>query len=263
MAPLGVAAGASRPSRSRLARRATTRNPGHGAGSGLLTRPAPAIPVATPLTGSGGSPLPGSTPDPVTGNSSPPTQQSFTYFPMYVLDNNNGVVLYPGVNQLANLGGKVDLEAQVSGTTVSSYNWNTTGLTDATTLSATNTYQLTFTWTNSNPGAAHSDSVTLSVEDTQLTLSKRLRMIFDSSWNRRKRRLGGQATQAGPRRWHPAASCSRPHRLPAIMPRSMHRAALSTPRSTCPATTRMFPPSRSLTTRSPRVRPPSSSSRTP
>ncbi len=85
---------------------------------------------------------------------------------MYVLDNNNGVVLYPGVNQLANLGGKVDLEAQVSGTTVSSYNWNTTGLTDATTLSATNTYQLTFTWTNSNPGAAHSDSVTLSVEDS-------------------------------------------------------------------------------------------------
>ena len=52
-------------------------------------------------------------------------------FPVYVLDNNNGVVLYPGVQQLATLGGNVDLIAQVSGTTVSSYNWNTTSLTDA------------------------------------------------------------------------------------------------------------------------------------
>ncbi len=129
--------------------------------------PSPTIPVATPFTGSGGSQLPGSTPDPVTGNSSPPTQQTFTYFPMYVLDINNGVTLYPGVNQLARLGGLVDLEAQVSGATVSSYNWNTTGLgTDVSSLSVTNTYLLSFNWETSNPGSAHTDSVTLSVKDS-------------------------------------------------------------------------------------------------
>jgi len=84
---------------------------------------------------------------------------------MYVLDNNNGVVLYLGVNQLATLGGPVDLLAQVSGTTVSSYNWNTSGLgSDATNISVTNTYQLTFQWGNTF-ATTHTDSVTLSVTD--------------------------------------------------------------------------------------------------
>jgi len=48
---------------------------------------------AAPLTASGGGPGPGSTPDPVIGNSSGPSQQTFPYFPLIVLDNNNGVVL--------------------------------------------------------------------------------------------------------------------------------------------------------------------------
>jgi len=135
---------------------------------GLRTNAPGNSPIATPFTGSGGgTPLPGSTPDPVTGNSSPPSQQSFTYFPMYVLDNNNGVVLYPGVDQLAVSGAKVDLLAQVSGVTVSSYNWNTSGLgTDVSNLSVTNTYQLTFNWEVTNFSSAHTDSVTLSVEDS-------------------------------------------------------------------------------------------------
>ena len=68
-----------------------------------------------------------------------------TPFNLYVLDNNNGVILYPGVEQLATFGAKVDLIAQVSGATVSSYAWNTTGLTDATLISGTTTYDLTFT----------------------------------------------------------------------------------------------------------------------
>jgi YD repeat-containing protein len=124
-------------------------------------------PVATPFTGSGGSPLPGSTPDPTLGNFSPPSQQSFAFFPLYVHDNNNGVILYPGVTQYATLGAHVDLLAQVSGATVSTYNWNTSGLgTDVTSLSVTNTYQLTFNWEVNNPGAEHTDSVTLSVKDT-------------------------------------------------------------------------------------------------
>jgi YD repeat-containing protein len=39
---------------------------------------------------------------------------------MYVLDNDDGVVLFPGVDQLAALDHSVELEAQVAGTTVSS-----------------------------------------------------------------------------------------------------------------------------------------------
>ncbi|MFI5459013.1 MAG: hypothetical protein ACHRXM_26590 [Isosphaerales bacterium] len=123
--------------------------------------------AAAPLTASGGGPAPGSTPDPVIGNKSGPSQQTFTYFPMYVLDNNNGVVLFPGVDQQATLGGYVDLEAQVSGTTVTAYNWNTSGLgSDATHLSATNTYQLTFQWLTYSPASPHTDPVTLSVTDS-------------------------------------------------------------------------------------------------
>ena len=84
-----------------------------------------------------------------------------------MLDINDGVVLYPGVDQLANFAAKVDLEAQVTGTTVSSYNWDTSGLGgDISNLSVTNTYQLTFNWPTTNPGAGRTNSVTLSVEDT-------------------------------------------------------------------------------------------------
>jgi hypothetical protein len=88
--------------------------------------------------GSSGGALPGSTPDLVTGNSSTVTDDLLTPsapFSVSVLDNNNGVVLYPNVEQLATLGGYVDLVAQVSGATVSSYSWNTTGLANASTFS--------------------------------------------------------------------------------------------------------------------------------
>ena len=100
------------------------------------------------IGGSGGSTPPSSIPSNPIGNGSRASQESFTYFPLYVLDVDDGVVLFPGVDQLATLNGNVDLEAQVSGTTVSSYNWNTSGLTDYNHLSATNTYQLTFGWSN-------------------------------------------------------------------------------------------------------------------
>ncbi len=84
---------------------------------------------------------------------------------MYVLDVNDGVVLYPGVEEQATLDGSVILQAQVSGTTVSSYNWNTTGL-PATDISGGSTYQLSFIWTNENETNPDATSVTLSVTDT-------------------------------------------------------------------------------------------------
>jgi hypothetical protein len=119
-----------------------------------------------PMT-SGGSTPPSSIPDPVIGTSSGPSQDSFPYFAIYVLDNNDGVVMFPGADQFASLNGVVELEAQVSGATVSSYNWNTSGLgTDAKNIAGTTTYDLTFQWTANNPSAAHDDTITLSVKDT-------------------------------------------------------------------------------------------------
>ena len=83
-----------------------------------------------------------------------------------MLDVNDGVVLFPGVNQLANPGGSVILQAQVSGTTVSSYNWNTSAISsDATSIAGSTTFQLTFSWNNSI-ATTHVDAITLSVTDS-------------------------------------------------------------------------------------------------
>ena len=93
-----------------------------------------------------------------------PSQEVFPYFPLYVLDVNDGVVLFPGVTQLGQVGGSVVLQAQVSGTTVSSYNWNTTGL-PATSITGSSTYQLSFQWEDTAVNNV-ATSVTLSVEDS-------------------------------------------------------------------------------------------------
>ena len=57
------------------------------------------------------------------------SQMSFPYFPLYVLDQNNGIVLFNNQYQQASLGGVVDLYAQVQGTSVSTYSWTTSGMT--------------------------------------------------------------------------------------------------------------------------------------
>ncbi len=86
---------------------------------------------------------------------------------LYVLDNNDGVVLFPGVNQAANLGKLVNLEAQVSGAAAAAYSWNTSGISsDATSISGASTDDLTFRWDSSVGVAAHVDAITLSVTDT-------------------------------------------------------------------------------------------------
>ena len=69
------------------------------------------------------------------------------------------------LQQLATLDANVKLIAQVSGTTVSSYAWNTTNLTDAGSIAGTTTYDLTFQWDSTN-AVATTNSVTLSVTDT-------------------------------------------------------------------------------------------------
>jgi hypothetical protein len=117
-------------------------------------------------TSGGGTALPGSTPDPVTGNSSSITEDVSEPFQVSVLDNQAGVVLYPNVDQFATLNGWMDLVAQVSGATVASYSWNTTGL-PANTISGGSTDQLSFRWDSTNEeGTGYVTSLTLSVTDT-------------------------------------------------------------------------------------------------
>ncbi len=145
---------------------------GAGAASGAsnqgggVTLSADADPGPTPSGGS--TPLPGSTPDLVTGNASPMTEGDDVSepFQVYVLDNQAGVVLYPGVDQLATLDGWMDLKAQVQGATVSSYSWSTSGM-PVTSVSGSSTDQLNFRWDNSNESSSgYVTSLTLSVTDT-------------------------------------------------------------------------------------------------
>ncbi|WP_205679197.1 hypothetical protein, partial [Aquisphaera insulae] len=82
------------------------------------------------------------------------------------IDYNNGVVLVPGSYQLAKPGAAVDLRAQVtdaaSGTYT--YSWNTSGLSDATSITGTATANLKFSW-NTTFSTTRTDSVTLTVTD--------------------------------------------------------------------------------------------------
>jgi YD repeat-containing protein len=92
---------------------------------------------------------------------------SFTSFPLYTLDYNNGIVLVSGGTQLALLGTSVDLRAQVRDVAVQSYSWNTSNLgTEASGISGTNTYRLTFSWSGVSVPQPTTRSVTLTVTDT-------------------------------------------------------------------------------------------------
>lgn len=92
---------------------------------------------------------------------------SFTYFPVYTLDYADGTLMVPGFIQYGTVGGVntgwVDLRAQVRDTTVSTYSWDTTNLTQATNISGTSTYRLRFKWgTTATPTI---NSTTLTVTD--------------------------------------------------------------------------------------------------
>lgn len=89
---------------------------------------------------------------------------SFTNFPLYTLDYNNGETLLPVASQYANLNGYVDLRAQTKSATGVTFSWNTSGLTDAKNITGASTYHLQFQWKNSSSGAT--DTVTLTATDS-------------------------------------------------------------------------------------------------
>ncbi len=82
-------------------------------------------------------------------------------FELITLDYNDGSVMVPGYEQLATPGGSVDLRAQVrdSATGTYTYTWNTTGLSDATSISGASSDDLTFQW-DTTIATATTESVT-------------------------------------------------------------------------------------------------------
>ncbi len=62
--------------------------------------------------------------------------------------------MLPGAYQLAKWGQGGGLRTQVEGTTVNSISWNTSNLTNASGISGTNTYRLTFGWGAGSNGSA-------------------------------------------------------------------------------------------------------------
>jgi hypothetical protein len=96
-----------------------------GAAHGGLGSGPPVLQADVP-GGSGSSIIhenPSSEPSSSVSNASGFSQMSFQYFPIYVLDENDGIVLFNGQYQQASLSGTIDLYAQVKGTTVSTYSW--------------------------------------------------------------------------------------------------------------------------------------------
>src|SRR5262249_28157964 len=91
--------------------------------------------------------------------------------PLYVIDVNKQVLLTPGVPQNDFSTWSVSLYAQVFAGTVSTYSWDLTNAPDATSVSGTSSYNLTFSWA-SFTGGPRSDSIvitTTNVDNSQQT----------------------------------------------------------------------------------------------
>ncbi len=109
---------------------------------------------------------PSSLPYTTTGNFSGASMEEFQYFPLYTVDYDTGTVFFPNTYQLATLNSFVDLRAQTTGATGVTYSWNTSGLTEATSISGGSTYDLTFDWVDQPQMSATVNSVTLTATDS-------------------------------------------------------------------------------------------------
>jgi RHS repeat-associated protein len=152
----GTGASARGPSGAAAAPAVTRNDPAQALGAG----PAPAGGATSAGTGTNASPTGPTGP---AGSFGPLVSPPFE---LVTLDYNDGSVMVPGFDQLATPGGSVDLRAQVrdSATGTYTFSWNTSGLTDATSISGTGTYDLTFQW-DTSVATANAESVTLSVTD--------------------------------------------------------------------------------------------------
>jgi YD repeat-containing protein len=85
--------------------------------------------------------------------------------PLNVLDANKGIVLTAGYAQNDFASWAVDLRAQVSGSTISTYSWDLSGASLATSVSGSSTYRLQFTWGSPSTTSA-TQTIVLTATDT-------------------------------------------------------------------------------------------------
>ena len=129
------------------------------------------------------------------------------------------------------------LQAQVSGTTVSSYDWITSGISsDASSITGSNTYQLSFKW-NGTIATSHVDAVTLSVTDSN---SHTETYTYDFQLAQGEAAGPAAATPPGRRPTHPIRSAPPTQPGRATTSRSTPIQGLSTRRSRCRAITPTF-----------------------
>ena len=147
---------------------------------------------------------------------------------VYVPDKIGGVVLYPGVDQLGVLGRNVDLVAQVSGTTVSSYSWSTTGVPLASLMLGTGhgSAQLPLA-DQQHDGHGRILSPCRSPTPTSHTRDLYLRLLASCREAVTATARAAGATP-GRRRWRRARNCSRPRLSERLTPRSTPPAGRST-----------------------------------
>ena len=136
------------PANQRPARAATGNAASGPVGQGAASPPSSRVTTDADDAGTSSGPVtiaenPSSVPSSSAGNGSGFSQDSFPYFTLFVLDANNGITLFNGQSQQASLDGVVNLDAQVSGTTVSTYSWTTSGL-SLTSSSGASTYAFQF-----------------------------------------------------------------------------------------------------------------------
>jgi hypothetical protein len=85
--------------------------------------------------------------------------------PLYIWDANKAIAVTPGVTENEFSNWSMDLRAQVTSATVSSYSWSVANAADATNVTGASTYRLQFTWANFT-GAARTDTITVTETPT-------------------------------------------------------------------------------------------------
>jgi RHS repeat-associated protein len=140
----------------------------------VASRTSPRSGPATPTAPGSSTPTP------------PPVAPLVSSGVLYVYDANKGVVL-PSVVPINDFSTwAMDLRAQVSGTTVSSYSWDLSHAPDATSISGQTSYRLQFTWA-SFTGQPRTDTISLTTTNSDsshntITLTYQVTATNSAAW---------------------------------------------------------------------------------
>jgi len=112
--------------------------------------------------------------DPTSSPPGPPCrppghQNSSVQDPLFVLNWNDGLVMFPGVVEFDSPGDSVDLRAQVYGATVASYSWDLTQAPNAGCPVELDGYRVRFAWSSNGDGAGVINQISVTATMTDQT----------------------------------------------------------------------------------------------